>query len=144
MIPFEMKHIDMIEAREHEATGLLQMDGIRDKLASLSEHSVECGTFMAGDEIVCCAGFVRLWDGVAEIWIIPSVHVPKHVRAFARTFKDYVERIVGELGYHRVQTSCLNDKLHRRWMKWLGLVPEGVMVKFTDKKEDFCMFARVN
>lgn len=143
MIPFEPKHIELIEAREHEATGLLQIEGIPAKLITMADCSVECGTFVADGKIICCAGFYEMWEGVAEIWIIPSIHVPDYIRAFARTFKEYVDRLVGELNYHRVQTACPDDALHHRWMKWLGMEKEGVFRQYTHKKEDYCMFSRV-
>lgn len=143
MIPFETKHIHLIEARSHEAMGLLKMDNIYDQLAAMAGASIEVGTFTADGKIICCAGYYELWKGVAEIWIIPSVHVPDYVRAFARTFKAYVEKIVTELKYHRVQTACPDDPLHHRWMKWLGMEAEGVLRQYTNNQDDYCMFSRV-
>ena len=143
LISFEPEHLELIEAREYEAKGLLCMPGMKDRLAVMADLSTEKGTFVADGKIICCAGFMTLWEGVAEIWILPSVHVPKYVREFAQTMKAYITKIMGAMNYHRIQTACLDDKLHHRWMKWLGLQPEGVFRQYTHMKEDFCMFAKV-
>ena len=143
-IDFEIKHIDLMEMREDEAIGIMQMDNIYEKISSAAQVSKECSTFTADGKIICCAGYYELWDGVVEVWIIPSVHVSDYVRSFARVFRDAVDSLINEKGYHRVQTSCANDALHHRWMKWLKMEPEGIMRNYTSYKEDYCMFSRIN
>ena len=142
-IPFEPKHIDLIEAREHEATGLLAFGNVTERLTALAHASKDCGTFIADGKIICCAGYLELRPGVIEVWVIPSVHIPKYILEYLRIFKGYMDHLSNDLNYHRIQTSCLDDKLHHRWMKWLGMESEGVMRQYTAKRENFCMFSRV-
>ena len=139
LIPFRIEHISLIEAREHEAMGLLKMENVYEQLAAMADASVECGTYIADGKIICCAGYYELWKGVAEVWTIPSIYVPEYALSFARALRGYVDRIINELGYHRVQTACPDDALHHRWMRWLKMEPEGVLRQYTNNRDNYCM-----
>lgn len=143
VLNFEPFHLDLMDIREHEMEGLFQMPEAIKGLSVLAEACEDCKTIMVGTDIVGCAGYVKLWGKVAECWLIPSSQVKENKIIFSKFVKGYMDRIVGELGYERLQTTCLNDKLHCRWMRFLGFEREGVLRKYSAKGEDFGMFARV-
>ena len=140
-IKFRLDHIHQIDVRSHEGFGAYSLENFEDKMVALAYNSVETSTYVIGGEILCIAGYVELWPGVIEVWVIPSKIVPKNVRAFAQNFAAWITTLNKE--YHRIQTSCLDDPLHNRWLTWLGFEKEGVMRKYTKDLEDYAMFAKV-
>ena len=121
----------------------MSLDDYYERFLVLSKCSVDCATFTYGDIMLFCAGYVSLWPGVVECWMIPSIHVEKYKVKCAKLLKKYVEDIMSKEKWHRIQTTAPDDELHARWMKFLGLKKEGVLRKFTHNKKDYCMYARV-
>ena len=141
---FKPDHLYQIEPRDEEAFGVCAEPGYREKMIDVALGSVEAATFIIGGEILCIAGYTQLWNGVIEVWVMPSVHVRKYMKTFAQTFKGWVDKLIEEDKYHRIQTFGLDDERHNRWFCWLGFEKEGVMRKFSRDQEDFAMYARVN
>lgn len=92
--------------------------------------------------LICCGGVMPLHNGNAEIWLIPSVYVSKITMTFARELRKALFSIRQDLGLVRMQTACLNDELHDRWMTFLGFQKEGVMRKYNNGDE-FSLWGRV-
>lgn len=143
LIDFRPDHVHQIKPREEEAFGVCAEPGYAEKMISVAQGSKVSGTFIIGGEILCIAGYYELWSGVAEVWAMPSIYVRKNALLFARTFKAWVEDLIENHKYHRLQVHGLDDKTHNRWFQWLGFEKEGVMRKYSRDMEDFAMYARV-
>lgn len=142
IIVFHPKHLEVANVRQHEADNVLTMKHAYDYIENLANKSKQAGTFMYDGRIITCAGFLELWDGVAEIWQIPSIYVSLCPTLFAKTIRGYVETIAEQFKYHRLQTCSPADPLHDRWMKFLGFTEEGTMKSYTKDKKDHRMWAR--
>jgi hypothetical protein len=106
---------------------------------------LEAGVAFTGivdGRVVCCGGVIPTLGGNSDIWIIPSVHVAQYTMTFARELRKALFNIRQDLALSRMQSACLNDELHDRWMSFLGFKKEGVMRKYFNG-EDYAMWGRV-
>lgn len=140
---FHPDHLAVMEVREEEAQGVLSLPDQYERFLMMSKCSIESSTFTYGDKMLFCAGYISLWPGVIECWMVPSKYVHVHKLAFCKLLKEYVNDIIVEQKCHRFQTTAPDDELHARWMKFLGLKKEGVLEKYTHTQQDYCMYARV-
>lgn len=143
VVIFHPRHLEVAELREHERELLNGLSFIKNRLETLMQNSKASGTFLHDGRIVTCAGFVELWPGVAELWQIPTIHVQKCKKDFAKTLRDYINNVARTFKYHRLQTSCPADHAHDRWMEFLGFEKEGTMRQYTYLKQDYSVFGRV-
>jgi RimJ/RimL family protein N-acetyltransferase len=92
---------------------------------------------------VACFGFVPVWDGVAEAWLIADDKArtkPIGMTKVGKTFFDIAE-ISWQL--HRVQISVrTQDSRAHRWAIALGFREEGVMHKYGPDQADHYIMAR--
>ena len=135
IIPFKQSHLECMDMREHE------QKLIKDKDLTMLESAIAF-TGMVDGRIICCGGVVPLNNGSAEIWLIPSVYVSHVTMTFARELRKTLFSVREDLGVTRLQTACINDDLHDRWMTFLGFQKEGVMRKYHNG-EDYSMWGRV-
>lgn len=131
--PFDPKHLDEIELREHEA-GLMAVYS-KEMYLRLAEESI-CGTMVYDKHILCLGGIYKLNEDDCEVWIIPSVHLPKYGLHVARSTRQMLKQVEGISSIRRIQTVAIDDQLHARWLTFLGFTDEGPeeLELQTDKK----------
>lgn len=115
-----------------------------ERVDQMAKVSVQAGTFIFNGRILFVAGFCKLWEGVFEVWMIPSIYADAYPVFFARTIKRYLDRIMTDFSAHRLQTTSFNDTFHERWMGFLGFQKEGKLRQFTENKNDMCQYGRIN
>ncbi len=142
VIMFHPKHLEVAAVRQHEVVNVLGMKNAYEYIENLASKSKQAGTFMYDGRIITCAGFLELWDGVAEVWQIPTIYVSLCPILFAKTIRGYIETIAEQFKYHRLQTSSPADALHDRWMRYLGFIEEGTMQMYSKDKQNYRMWAR--
>lgn len=135
--PFRYQHLDLFEMRHHEQ---LNMPNIN--LELIAEYAVADALIDKNGDVMAVIGFFKCWDGVAEVFVIPSKYVDQCKTAFVRHVKRELDRIILENGFHRVHTYSLADDVTDRWMEFLGFVKEGTMKQYTKNKDDYNMWAR--
>lgn len=140
---FHPDHLLVMDIRAEEALGIMSLDDHYERFLVLSKCSVDAASFTIGDRMLFCAGYVSLWPGVIECWMVPSKYVDQHRLTFCKLLKQYVDSIIHKEKCHRFQTTAPDDALHARWMKFLGLKKEGVLRKYTHNKKNYCMYARI-
>ncbi len=142
MIDFHPAHMDLMEIREHELENVCFGD-YKEKFTTLSRMGVS-GTAVYNGEILCVIGSFDMWEGVCEVWVLPSKSIEKHKLIFARLVKQQLVALEEVGNYHRVQVTALNDEFHNRFFTWLGFTretPNG-MKNFTKQKNNYNMWAR--
>ena len=142
LIDFHPEHLVLMDIRDEETAGVMTLEDSYDRFEMMGNASIEAKTSLSDGRIIFCAGYVELWPGVIECWMIPSIHVKKAMFTFSKLLKEYVHAIIDREECHRFQTSCPDDRLHARWMKFLGLKKEGTLKQYTHHKQDYCMYAR--
>jgi len=143
IVEFHPNHVEVMEVRSIEALGIMQMEDAHDRLEQLSKNSLDAQTFLHDGRVIFCAGYVQLWPGVIEVWMIPSIYVKTITLSFCKLLKAYVNDIMEKHNCHRLQTTAPNDAEHDKWMKFLGFEKEGVLRKYTYSYEDYSMHAKV-
>lgn len=136
VVKFKKEHIELMNIRAHETTLLND-----DVLAKL-EHGSIAITGVVDGRIISCGGIIPLFNGIAELWQIPSVYVSEITMRYARYIRKWLEGMKEEFKLHRMETLCLNDDLHNRWMRFLGFEREGVKRKYLNGN-DYVMWGRV-
>ena len=134
-VPFKKEHLEVMDLRQHEADLLRDTD-----YAASLESGVNC-TGLVDGRIICCGGVMVLHGGTANIWLLPSVHIDKATKTFVKGLREWLFTVREELGLYRMQSACVDDELHNRWMRSLGFKIEGVLNKFFDGN-DYVMYAR--
>lgn len=139
VVPFRPAHADLMEIREFEREILAQR---AETLVAIAEQGY-CGTMMYDGRALGIIGAVKMWKGVFEIFIIPTVYVEKYPLAFVRTVKGLLDSFQESHDVVRFQTESLADELHDRWMKYIGFKCEGTLEKFSSTGLDCRMWARI-
>lgn len=141
-LDFIPEHLRLMDIREHEMQGVMALEDVMDRFQVMAEMSLEAKTFISDGRIIFVAGFVQLWPGVVECWMVPSIYVKTIRTEFCRILRRYVYDIMDQYKCHRFQTSAPDDELHARWMRFLGLEREGLLKKYTHSQQDYVMYAR--
>lgn len=139
-IVFHSKHLEVMDVRPLDKQSVLALDAVRYVLEKM-EGQNDAITLMYDGRIIACMGFWNLLPGVAEVWLIPSVYVKTVPKFFVREVNRYLTQVAETCAWHRAQTVTRSDLFHRRWMKALGFVEEGVMKQYHEK-QDYIMSAR--
>ena len=139
-ILFKHDHLDILNLHD-EYTPLLNMDGVRFILKQLPLPNADGLTLVMDDKIVCCFGYLQLFPGVAEVWLLPSVEMRNYSLSVVREVKGYLESTAEVRGWHRIQTVTRDIPQHRKWMEVLGFTEEGTLKQYY-QKEDYILSAR--
>lgn len=135
IVEFKKEHLEVMDLRPHEHE-LIELGGD----LSYLENGVNCTGIVDG-RVLCCGGVIPMMKGNAEIWLIPSVHVSKSTITFVKELKNWLFTVRESLDLDRMQTICIDDELHNRWMKFLGFEKEGQLKKYCNGK-DYVMYGR--
>ena len=122
VMPFDPAHLDCMDMRGHE-----QDLCDRQSMKEIASHSV-CKTAMYEGRVICCWGHRDTGHGTAEVWLIPSVYLSEMPLSFFKGVKKHLDEIMA--GFNRMQTHCLDDELHNRWMSFIGFHKECVLKRF--------------
>lgn len=139
---FNPDHLNVIDIREEEAQGVMTLPDYYERFSMAAEKSIEANSYAYDGIMLFSAGYMELWPGVIECWMVPSIHVEKYKMTFCKLLKNYVDKILREQTCHRLQATAPDDELHNRWMGFLGLKKEGVMKQYTHTKQDYAIFGR--
>jgi hypothetical protein len=126
-----------MDIRPHEQQ-LLTMEGY---VQSMQVRSIACTGIVDG-RIICCGGVIPYQNGNADIWLIPSVYVSTVKMTFTKELKKWLFGVRNDLCLNRMQSYCLDDELHNRWMRFLGFEREGLARKYHQGK-DYALFGRI-
>lgn len=94
-----------------------------------------------GDDVVCCAGLIPMWEGRATAWAYVGKVTP---RRFVVLHK-MVERFLQMCPFDRVEAAVdVKFEEGHRWVKALGFTLEApAMRKFSPEGGDSALYARV-
>lgn len=139
---FQPQHIEIAEVRSLEKDGILNVPDLVARLTAL-EKIGDATTLIFDGRIVGFTGYLEMWPGVCEVWLIPTVYIRTAIRPVSVLLRRYVESLADTFKFHRMQTIAPNDELHNRWMKWLGFKEEGLLEQYSQSKQDYQQWARI-
>ena len=135
-MPFQPNHLDIMVLREHERVAFPP-----GHIELLARAAAYCHTYLYKGRVLCIAGYVEVWPGVREVFVIPSVYVSYYAVPFHRAVRKTLDGWMKEC--HRMQTNSLADEVTDRWMVGLGFHVEGVLEKYSYNRLDYKMWARL-
>lgn len=140
MIPAKPDHLDLLDLRGDEANEVLADGETLDRLKHMIEFS-SSGTLLYKGVVVALFGYFPVWEGVLEVWILPSKYVEQFAIPFLRTAKRYIKALTETHRPHRIQSCSIDDVRHEGWMRFLGFEKEGTLKNYTATKQDYCQWA---
>lgn len=92
---------------------------------------------------VAVFGFVPIWNGLAEAWLLVDNQARKYPIAMTKYGKAVQDIAKISLGLHRIQiTVRIMDKRAYKWALALGFKEEAVMSKYGPDQVDYILMAR--
>lgn len=143
IVPFENKHADYIlnAGLNSEA---LELRPEHKKYAYYLQEAGMSFTGLVNGKPIAAGGVFKLWDGVAEGWVLATKEIYKYPIFCAKHIKQRTEIILKANKIKRIQTSVKADcDVALRFAKWLGFKKEGLMESYGPDGSDFVRFARV-
>lgn len=141
VIPFKKEHIECMEIRDYEMQTVVNTPNFQTAI-QIWEQNRNAGTIIHDGRILAVMGYLELWPGVCEVYVLPSRYLHEYPAAFTRCIKRTLDSGIFN-SFHRVQIQAQDDKLHNRWVKFLGFTLEGTFKKYDPLGNDFNMWARV-
>jgi hypothetical protein len=140
-VVFHEKHMELanLDVREFEGVGYDQ--GTFDKISAMAQMGVAM-TLMWEGRVIAFTGFLPLWNGFAEGWMIPTKYVGEKPLLLIRTLSRYIEGIVEDHKLHRIQTIAIDDKIHGRFLETLGFKTEGLAMDYVGRGKHRRYWAR--
>lgn len=135
-VPFRLDHLDCMDIRAHE------QDILTAGMLECAAASAEAHTVIHDGRVVACFGALLMDDGKAELWQIPSVYVEQYIVKYARYTREWLEKIQKQYNIRRMDTVSLDDRLHKRWMQFLGFEQEGLKRKYYNE-HDYIMWGKL-
>lgn len=91
--------------------------------------------------LICIVGYVHVFEQNVEVFLIPSVFVKDRPVTVVRECIRFLQSL--EKQFRRIQTLAVANDEHDDWMRALGFINEGTLVKYTDAGLDYRQWARV-
>ena len=129
--PFEQKFYDGFD----DYPGLLESMADMGLAYSILKNEKEYGSF----------GLIHMWDGVAEGWMVPSIHISKIKVPFYRIGKQLFDLWIAEWRLVRLCVSVHSGNVRAdKWIKKMQFTQEGVLKSFGPSDfADYKMFSRI-
>ena len=141
-MPFSPVHTKSISISQPEIVAASKYIDIADAVAGQATLGPAVTAFL-NLKPVACFGFVEIWQGVAEAWLIADDKArtkPIGMTKVGKTFFD-----IAEISYslHRIQISVrTTDTRAHQWAKVLGFAEEGTMRQYGPDRADHFIMAR--
>ncbi len=136
---FQEKHFDMIEPSNG------WNDLIKKPLwLSLESNQVEAYSIVKGNKVIAIFGFVILWEGVSEVFMILCKDIKKHGFLLYKTLKLNMKILFAKYKFRRVQaTVFVKLDVAVKMIERLGFKREGLLRKWLPNGNDVYMYAWV-
>lgn len=135
-IPFKKEHLEVMDIRDHEDRLLRDQNTVQCLEGSIALTAIRDG------RVAACYGIAPYLGDLADIWLIPSNGIDEHTVELAKGARRFLEEMREDLGIRRMETLCIDDVFHARWMVFLGFQREGVKEKYIGET-DYSMWGRI-
>ena len=143
IVPFENKHAEYM-LNQGLNSKVLELKPEHKKYAYYLQEAGMSFTGLVDGKPIAAGGVFKLWDGVAEGWVLATKEIFKYPIFCAKHIKNRTNIIIKTQNIKRLQTSVKADcDMALRFAGWLGLKPEGRMVNYGPDGSDFIRYARI-
>lgn len=143
IVDFNTSHLRMIHMNEYDARWYKIYPNY-DEILQQNSPPGQAFTGVVMGEVVCCFGFVRLWPGVFEAWLIPTTeNIRRSVIPFHRTSMRIFDYAMSKYSMKRLQiTVCSENALALKWAERCYFKNEGLLKNYGPEGADYYMLAR--
>ena len=141
VLSYDPQKLLEIDVRLHER----QVTEVTSLLCMCKELAAQeqCASLVAEDgTVVAILGYIKLWQGCLEVFIVPSEHVAKYAKGFVQAVKHHLAEIQERENAHRLQTASWAELQTDSWMSHLGFTCEGTLRQYTKNRLDYRMWAK--
>ncbi len=143
ILNFHPAHVELAYLTPHEEKNFSRLPGAFQTLIELNRKSAQAVTIMQDGKILMMCGFINLWPGTAELWLIPTTYALDCPIVFSKSVKNMIELMAESLRLHRMQATVIDDDSHSNFMDFLGFEKEGLLKQYSDAKENYIPWARI-
>jgi hypothetical protein len=141
-MPFSPNHAERVDITTEDVLAVTGRDGVAELLEMQSQMGPAVTAFL-NMEPVAIFGFVSIWRGVAETWLVPDEKVRSIPMTLTRIGMKVMDITMISMGLHRIQlTVRTTDKRAEKWAYAIGFKQEGVLHKYGADGVDYLMMAR--
>lgn len=138
VVPYKPEHLQSLLLQPSQAF----MRPFLDKPEYQQSLAIPGKTFTAmdGERVLACAGIVPFWEGRAEAWALMGPDLRRdfiHIHYAAKRFFNVC-------GFRRIEAAVDAEfGCAKAWMKALGFIYEGPLLKYTPDGRDCLRYARI-
>ena len=142
-MPFSVAHAERIVVQSEEVTVLTNQHSVVEMMENQSYLGPAVTAFLDLKPIGVF-GFVVIWNGVAEAWLMPDERLRTIPVTLTRIGKKVMDIAMISMGLHRIQlTVRTTDKRAERWAYAIGFQQEAVMRKYGTDGVDYFLMSRI-
>ena len=140
-VPYSPDHLSYIKTNNPDIEAMR----VAGKLQEMVDNQAGIGeaiTVLAHGKPIGVFGIVPMWDGLAEIWLIPDEDLRKYPIFMTKAARTFIDICAISKRLHRMQITVRCD--HRQavgWAKTIGFKTEGLMAKYGPDQSDFYMMS---
>jgi len=143
-VPFQSKLLDRMELKDFDKQSFNQFDNYYDYMDQLSISGESFSVLEDNYKPMLCWGIVPYWKGVAELWMIPNICLPKYKFKFHKTALKFLEHAAERYKLHRMQVSVHSlNIISCKWIEKCLFLKEGILKNYGQDKKDWILYARL-
>jgi RimJ/RimL family protein N-acetyltransferase len=140
--PFHPAHLEMIEAHELTKRTPAQLAEWKEIITAQAQAGTAITAYLHGRPMACF-GFLPIWTGVAEMWLLIEERGRKYGKSLTRAALTVRDFAVLSNNLHRLQiTVRCGDIRAVKWAQAIGFDQEAVLHRYGPDQSDFYIFAR--
>ena len=143
IVQFRKEHIYKMNFDKPQQILIDSMPSYADWLEVQAHMGVSVTIIMDGQPILCF-GFIPLWPGVAEAWMLFDEQIRSRIIPFGRGAFRIFSLIATVLELQRLQMFVSSDNnLSIRFAEFCKFNQEGLLKKYGPDKKDYYIYARL-
>jgi hypothetical protein len=143
IVPFHWMHAETMDLRWQERLYIEHMPDWNQRIRYQQANSLAY-TYISDGTIIGSYGFIPMWTGVWEVWLLTAQQCEAHVLQYSRSAKTVIDAFMRAEGVRRLQAAVnLGDPRAVRFARFLQFEREGVLKAYGPDGSDYMMMARV-
>jgi len=142
-IPFSSHHINFLSLDPFQQNLMDNMMDYKNWFVAQSRMGYSA-TITVYDKPTVCFGFIPLWQGVAEAWMLVDVDIRTKTVPFLRNTKHIFLGIGSIMGLHRLQMYVHEHNQRAiRYAEYAKFKREGLLMNYSPIKENYYCYGRL-
>lgn len=141
-MPFHPAHLEMIDPAEFGRMSAAQLREWKELIIAQAQNGTAITAYLHGKPMACF-GFLPMWTGVAEMWLLIEERGRKYGKSLTRAALVVRDYAVLSNNLHRLQITVRSADIRAmRWAQAIGFEQEAVLRRYGPDQSDFYIFAR--